>query len=386
MPSEPPTMRSSLTWLRRQVKWKVSGLETRAARLSERASALAPASPGRPLHVGVVLAGWDPAHTQSSLGLLEARARQLCRRGVKWSVVAVANDEAVFSELTNRARSGVTLVRGSNHEGEFSAYDEGYQVLLEDAGRDVDILIVANDRLARFPRPLLALNEGALRIVSQNPVACGTVHVIVSPQPGQSHRPACAHLWGYELSSYIRSNWVVIGGDTLARVGTLRSVTADAFGQHAPDHLQDGLWPLSPWLGDEVASWLRDWLTVEGNWWKAQPLTEASWPTLRFKALAMLNEQLLSARLVRAGVGLLPWAQAQALSALAPRELFVQRALQAYAHDPDFGRLLESSPAARIQLSAAVMAERSRLPGLAGRLLRAAMATVNAPGTRPGPL
>ena len=341
--------------LLRLAQWKAAGLAERACSLGVVPRARAT------VHLGVVLAGWDPGRTAVSLEILNRRLSNL--DSATWTLVVVANNQRVRDYLRGSLSAQMRMVKGSNDEGEFSAYEEGSQALIADAPTSPAAWIIANDRLPAYgTRYVDAVSPGLLRFTATNAVASGHVDDESRGVP----------LWGYRLSSYIRSNWLFISAEALARLGPLRSVTVAECDRHVPLDFPGERWPFSEWLGEAMGEWLRAWLVEPGYWTRAAPLTPASWPLLRSKALAMVNEQLLSARLVRAGVPLVPWHQARLLARLPPEGRFAQQLLQLYKDHLDFGFGAEENPLARLQLAGGVFAARAGLWLAGTRLLAAA--------------
>ena len=96
-----------------------------------------------------------------------------------------------------------------------------------------------------------------------------------------------------------------------------------------------------------------------GVHWTREPLSEASWPRLRMKALSIVNEWLLSLRLIDAQVPIVPWRLARAMSCLDTEDAFLHGLLEQYRTDPGFGGGLEGTAPGRLQLAAAVLAGRA---------------------------
>jgi hypothetical protein len=152
-------------------------------------------------------------------------------------------------------------------------------------------------------------------------------------------------------------------------------VSADEYERHVPKCLgkADG-WPLSDWLGPGAGGVLREWLTEPGAWPKSEPLTEESWPRLRFKARAIVNEWALSVRLAETGAALVPWRQARIMSRLVPGAPFGSRLLEHYRESLDFGMGIEMSPSGRLRMALAVVAHRAGAEPAAERMLDQAAA------------
>lgn len=318
---------------------------------------------GRPPHLGVVLAAWDPAAAAESVDLVLDRLLSL--KGAKWSMVVVANNKAVEPALARTSRN-YWLVAGSNREAEFSAYEEGRQALVSELGSAPDVWAILNDRLPFYKADCLrGITPGLLRFAASVPIAAGTLDFL----------PRYFHLWGQKFRCYIRSNYILVSAAAIDRVGSLRAVSTDDYDLEVPVTLPAQEWPLSAWVGPELGEFLRVFLTLPGgvNWTRAEPLSPASWPRLRMKALSIVNEWLLSLRLIDKEVPLIPWRLAPAMSCLNPQGAFSQRLLQQYRDDPGFGGALEPVLEGRLSLTASVLAGRAGALTVAEKLLSSAV-------------
>jgi hypothetical protein len=333
----------SLSRLMDQAEWKIVGAGERLCRAS------LGREDGRLPRLGVVLAAWDPAAAAQSVDLVLAWLRSL--RGAKWSMVVVANNKAVVPAL-GPAKGEYTLVAGSNREAEFSAYEEGRHTLVAEAEKAPDVWVILNDRLPFYKADCLCgVTPALLQFASSVPIAAGTIDFL----------PRYFDLWGQRLRCYIRSNYILVSGAAIDRAGSLCAVSADDYALEVPTAFPGENWPLSAWIGPELGESLRIFLTVPGGvrWTRAEPLTAASWPRLRMKALSIVNEWLFSLRLIGAQVPIVPWRLARAMSRLGPHNAFLHGLLEQYRTDPGFGGGLEAIAPGRLQLAAAVLAARA---------------------------
>jgi hypothetical protein len=344
----------TLSKLMGMAEWKMVGAGERLCRVS--------LGRGRKPSLGVVLAAWDPGAASESLDLVLERLRGL--KGVNWSMVVVANNSAVARTLP---RNGdYRLLSGSNREAEFSAYEEGRQYLLGEAGPAPDAWVILNDRLPFYRADCLSgITPALLQFAASVPMAAGTVDFL----PG--HFP----LRGRDFPCYIRSNYLLLSAAAIDRAGSLCAISADDYAGHVPVTYPGRDRPLSTWLGQHLGGFLLDFLTKPGSmesWSRAEPLTEASWPRLRMKALSIINEWWLSLRLIEAEVPLVPWRLARAMSGLTSSETFSQRLLGQYKVDPGFGGALEPNLQGRLSLTAAMLAGRAGAGAVGERFLASA--------------
>ena len=346
----------TLSRLMGRAEWKMVGAGERLCRISLGRDA------GRTPSLGVVLAAWDPGAASESVELVLERLRGL--KGVKWSMVVVANNNAVERALPQNGEHRLML--GSNREAEFSAYEEGRQYLLAEAGPAPDAWVILNDRLPFYKADCLSgITPALLQFAASVPVAAGTVDFL----------PDYFQFRGRKFRCYIRSNYLLLSAVAIERAGSLCAISADEYAVHVPAAYPGGDKPLSAWLGWRLGGFLLDFLTKPGareSWTRAEPLTEASWPRLRMKALSIINEWLLSLRLIEAGVPLVPWRLARAMSGLTSSEAFSQRLLDQYKVDPGFGGAVEPNLQGRLSLTAAVLAGRAGAPAVGERFLASA--------------
>jgi hypothetical protein len=362
--------------------WKVAGLAERACSFSFNRKTKSP------LTLGVVLAAWDTAGTAASVKLLEDHLGRL--PGVDLSMVAVANNGEVLADLRRGPRGprgprgSFDVIAGSNAEAEFSAYEEGRAHIVEGYGAGADgpgpgVWVLVNDRLPAYDTGYLsALTPDLLRFVGSSAVASGRF----------DSRPRPVGLLGHELYWWIRSNFVLVSSEAMKRIGSPRSLGLAEYEVHVPSAFPGSSWPLSTWPGGDAGELLRVWLTRPGGWSKAGPLDEQSWPRLRLKAMAVLNEWLLTARLFENGTAVVPWRQLRVMSHVNPGLPFGGHLLQMYQGSPRFGLGVDLTSTGRVQLAAAVLASRAGAPGTAEKLLstagRSAAAAYGASG-RAGP-
>jgi hypothetical protein len=326
--------------IRSVVEWKAVGMAERLCRVSF----------GYPSHpapnLGIVLAAWDPIAATTSVNLILERFEGV--KGVNWSMVVVANNGSVAPALP-RSNGKYEVVVGSNQEAEFSAYEEGRQALMVGSGPP-DVWLIVNDRLPVYGAECLrAVTPEVLRFAGSVAIAAGTIDFL----------PHYYLLHDRPFRCYIRSNYVVLSNDALSRIGSLCAVRAAQYEVDLPLSFPGPDWSLPDWVSPELSGFVRSFLTQPTGWSRAEPFSAASWPRIRFKTLSIVNEFLLSSRLIGADVPLVPWRLARAMSHLDPTTPFSQELLQQYRVNPGFGGALENSSRGRLQLAAAVVTARA---------------------------
>jgi hypothetical protein len=281
-------------------------------------------------------------------------------------MVVVANNDTVLAATlaatTAQGGNDVTVIPGSNDEAEFSAYEEGRQALAQRAATAPDIWLIVNDRLPAYAvRQLGSINTDLLYLTSRSEMAPGHIYPLVRP----------ITVWQYRFSCFMSSYWLLLPAGALDRLGSLCSVTMEEYTRHAPTDFP-GHWPLSEWLGPELSDYIGAYLTEPRLWSRSEPLDASSWPRLRFKALSIINEKLLSARMIELGLALIPWHQARAMSQLDPTSGFSHSLIEIYKDRPDVGPGIEMTPHGRAYLAGAITAARAGLAVTRDRLLRSA--------------
>ncbi len=251
----------------------------------------------------------------------------------------VANSGVVMDYLRGQALPpNTSVVRGSNAEGEFSAYEEGLG-WLRSRGALPETLLIANDRVLSYgDRYEHVLTQQVLGTVSAHPVLCGSIE--------SYHRPIDS--FGASLDTWCRSNFMLLSRDTLGIIGSLLSVTRAEFDRAVPLSFPGEDWAPSDWLGPDQAGSIMDWLTRPGNWYRARPMSALSWDSLRLKILAIANEQCFSLRARQASVRLVGYKQLITLSVLRSHPRLCERMLSQYATHPFMGDDRDRSPALRL--------------------------------------
>lgn len=252
----------------------------------------------RAARVAVVLVGWDGERAAGAAAALTGGIRG--SRALRGATLTVVDNSGTLGPLR-----GATVVAGSNSTGEFSGYDEGVAAVLA-AGPAPDVWVFANDRFASYEDGhLRRLTAAVLDEARHHPLLTGRVDVL--PEP--------LDLRGQRFRTYCRSNLMVVSGELLRAVGPVTTLTSAGF-----DAVVPAGWPgsaaaardaLAAWSGrgwaDFVLSWLTGWPVdgvaagIAGGWYRAAPLTAASWPTVRLKIVAIANEHSFSTRCAAAG-------------------------------------------------------------------------------------
>jgi len=205
----------------------------------------------------------------------------------------VVSDTSLPAGHTEPLGPGRTLIGSSNAYWEFSAWDAAITYL----GRridDYDVVHLATSafgalgtrHLERFDARILGLMPGRRAVLG---------HIDHVRQP--------VHICGACSQAWVRSSWVFVAPQELCRLGSLVGISTSALlfsGDPAAPFQPEA--PLSQNCRDDLVGWI----TGDGNglgtsWHSRFDLTAATLGYFEAKALAILNEHLLSIRLRQAG-------------------------------------------------------------------------------------
>ena len=263
--------------------------------------------------VGAVLLAWDPALARraarelaSHLGSVAPRARLVLvdnrGTGMDWA-----------------GEEGFELVPGDNSAREFSGLQRGIDHVL--ASGIPSCWILANDRYDRYQshrQSLLPLVDGG---TLDAVVATGALAGRINGYPTPSKA------FGLTIDSWACSNFLLVAGRSLARLGDLVTVGTTELATVVNHSVAEGpLLQADGPLDDALIEYLTEWLTGVGtaltdHWYRHRPATADSWDDLCGKVQSILNEQLLSAKARRAGIPVLPLASAYTLGRFEPTSL-----------------------------------------------------------------
>ena len=123
-------------------------------------------------NLGIVLAAWDPIAATRSVNLILERFESV--KGVNWSMVVVANNDSAASAL-RRNDGKYQDVAGSNHDSEFSAYEEGRHALEAEAGPHYARMIVNDRKHVYGAECLWAVTPVVLRFAASVPISAGSI-------------------------------------------------------------------------------------------------------------------------------------------------------------------------------------------------------------------
>lgn len=257
--------------------------------------------------VAGVMVAWDPEHSRRCAHEMMARLRRVSPHA---RMVLVDNRGTGMEWAT---QDGFEIVVGDNSVREFTGLQAGVSHIRRVASPAAWVL--ANDRYLTDNKSSLDYLDG------------GTIDAIVATNAvaGRINRyPAPSRAFGLEISSWVRSNFLVVADDALHRLSPLvvvgekelASIVGPVRGE-LPLLRSDGP------LDGRYASYVTEWVTGRGSdldqhWYRHRPVSSKSWDELTGKVQCILNEQLLSARARDTGIPVLPMHLAHSVGRLDP--------------------------------------------------------------------
>jgi hypothetical protein len=188
---------------------------------------------------------------------------------------------------------GVELIGGSNSSWEFSAWDSGVAHIGKRVD-DYDLVHLATSAFAEYrPDHLKLIDQNVVRHLPDLNAVLG--HIDFHNEP--------VSMFGIPSQAWLRSSFIFLQPRHLKALGSMTGVT-----DGAPIFSGD---PLAPFREDAPVScsyrqFLIEWLTGAGvgqgpGWHSRFDLTDETLPLFESKARAILNEQMLTNRLLAIG-------------------------------------------------------------------------------------
>ena len=263
--------------------------------------------------IATVLLAWDPAPSRRAARELASHLRSVAPGG---RLVLVDNRGTGMDWARDE---GFELVSGDNSAREFSGLQQGINHVL--AAGVPSCWVLANDRYDRYKshrQSLLPLVDGG---TLDAVVATGALAGRINGYPTPSRA------YGLTINSWACSNFLVVAGRSLARLGDLVTVGTTELASVVNQSVADGpLLQADGPLDETMIGYLTEWLTGVGtgltdHWYRHRPATAESWDDLCGKVQSILNEQLLSAKARRERIPVLPLASVYTLGRFEPTSL-----------------------------------------------------------------
>jgi hypothetical protein len=309
------------------------------------------------------LAAYDPVRAKECVDQL---VLPLVSGRPQARAVVVANSPEAYRALEPRmGDSRLRVLQGTNAEAEFSAYDQALADVVAGDGES-GAVIVLNDRALSYGDDYRhSLRGPVLSLVVQHDLISGSIESFFEP---------VSVAGGRVLTTWCRTNFLLTSASVLRKLAPLTTLDAPEFARIAPVAYPGPAWRPEALGSDRYWGLVRSWLTVPGNWYRAQVLDEQTWPVFRAKLLAIVNEHLLSARAQEAGVTLIGYRQLALVAALARREELLAEVLAGYRRLPYMGDDRHGTPSCRALRAAGVVAGSVHADALARFFLRQAEA------------
>ena len=264
-------------------------------------------------NLALVYVRWSDSRGDAPLATL---TEHLVRKGSHPMAVCVVDNRTGILPVAPQI-PGLATIAGQNAEREFSGYEAGVRHI-RSSGLSPDLWLLANDRFDAYGLDQLSLlSDDSFGVAAWLPCALGRV----------DRWPAPVYLLGFDVSSWARSNLLVVPDRALQSLGSLVSVDAPTFGFLLPDSLPsrrdmgNPTFVLRDKFGMTWSALAAEWLTGIGNrlgshWYQAGPIDSSNWSAFRGKVHSIINEQLLSARLRQSGTPVVSLALAAMVGSL----------------------------------------------------------------------
>ena len=243
------------------------------------------------LRIATVLVGHERDSYVDAAEKVDLLMKSTCPDAIRTTVIV---DNAQPRIALEQLAEDLVIIGGDNTYREFSAWDRGLAHL--DRTRE-------NPDLIHFVTSAFdALYSGYLEFFSEDVLAlaqarnCAVGHLDYYDEP--------IEVLGRESQSWIRTSYFFMPARALRRLRAVTSVESaeDIFsGDPGRPFMETA--PLSEKYREYILSWLTGEGTGQGVTWHSRfDLSEETLPLFRAKALAILNEHMLTIRLREAGV------------------------------------------------------------------------------------
>ena len=243
------------------------------------------------LYVLYLFAGRDgQAHPWAAL-------QRILRRLVGVRVTVVRIDNFASGDEVRRVADDIYEIAGDNTFWEFSGWKRGIEFLGTLGARDGDVLFV-ND--AFLNRAAAGHDERFFRRLL-SPIALATMEDFIGVVHDAGRLAGDHRILGHAASTWIQTHFFVLP----YRLATeLRWVylTCEQVDAILPVRFAGRMFLDNDVLSEDLERFLGEWITA--RWHGAREPSAESWPLLRQKLTAILNERLLSVELAARGLQL----------------------------------------------------------------------------------
>lgn len=298
------------------------------AALSRRAELFRPT---RPLRATAVFLRWDLSTQSSHMRDVSAWLDRLSTQ-VKVSRYFVDNG----GNKEDLPPPPWRPVEGNNEVREFSGWREGIHQAIADGNRP-DVWIMINDRYYASDYPFMRrINPATLYVVYRSKGLAGLL----------DRYPAPVYSFGMQIWKWIRTSLWVIAADTLDLIGgsvccvghsDMGSIFEEPYREDRFPFRDEG--PVDRLHGDYLLDFLSSASSTDyvGKWYRCFELSGETWGEFQSKVLSILNEQLLSARVLEQGLPLIHLTAAFRLGLLRARVRALDAAIEGLGRHRCFG-------------------------------------------------
>ncbi len=261
------------------------------------------------LRVGCVLARYGVDQYADALEKVDCFYAEHLPDVVRTTVVV---DNALPRTKLRMLRSDTTLIGGDNSYWEFSAWDRGL-AQLDRMKERVDLIHVVTSAFdTLYTGYIDKFNSSLLKEVSRAKACVGHI----------DHFDRPVEVLARESQHWIRTSFFFLPASAILALRSMVSFehTEERFTAD-PAHPFKANAPISKQFQDYILSWLTGEGTGQGVTWHSRfTLNDETFPYFRAKALAMVNEHLLSLRLRELGFPLIDvgWLAGQIDSSRSP--------------------------------------------------------------------
>lgn len=222
------------------------------------------------------------------------------RRVFSWhsnvKIQYVCVDNLQSGKAPKQIEHNVWKIAGDNRWWEFSGWQKGLHFLTQGETQP-RVAVCVNDAFLNYAQR--GLDRRHFRRAFQPAILESAEHALI----GHTNAAAEEHrLLDYDVTRWVRSNFFALPFDTALEF------VRPHLTEKQVDTLFDRVWRgrifrPNDLCNDALESFLTEWITQ--RWRRASEPSSETWPSLRMKLIAILNERLMTALPVSAGIPLL---------------------------------------------------------------------------------
>lgn len=215
------------------------------------------------------------------------RTIKFCEQFENCTKIVVCNSSEI--DLADFGDSWITL-HGSNTAGEFSAWQEGLEFSLSKLNKPKHGYIFLNDTVNSHRNfSFIRLNFFKKHIIKYKDQAVGFTDTINNGETFSIH--------GLSGKKWISTYCFYLGLEAIEKIDFI--INSEKIYPNTESSESDSLFPSS--MSENLKNWLDSWL-FGGGWYKSKTLDKKKSYVAKFKARAIINEKILSLRLINNNV------------------------------------------------------------------------------------